>query len=222
MGNKILVMAPHPDDETLGCGGTLLKHAASGDEIHWLIMTEMKAEDGWAQEKMNSRQDQIDKVAGEYGFAGVHQLNLPAAGLDEQPFARILQEVKGILEKIQPATVYAPNPTDAHSDHLVSFNALWGAAKTFRSPYVRRILSYETLSETEFGRSYEKPFEPNVLIDVSDHFDKKLEIMQIYAEEVMPGHLPRSLETLKALAVVRGSRCNANYAEAFHLWQEIS
>jgi LmbE family N-acetylglucosaminyl deacetylase len=221
MGDKILVVAPHPDDETLGCGGTLLKHAARGDKLYWMIMTEMDIADGWPPEKIVKRQRQIDAVAVAYGFAGVYRLGFPAARLDAISFGKVFAAVADALRQAQPGTVYLPDSADVHSDHRVCFDALWGAAKTFRSPFVRRILSYETPSETEFASASASVFQPNVFIDMSAFLEKKLEIMKIYDDELMPGNMPRSLDTLRSLASLRGSRCGAAYAEAFHLYQEI-
>ena len=221
MSDKILIVAPHPDDETLGCGGTLLKHAKRGDDIHWLIMTEMNVEDGWPLEKIENRKKQIDAVADAYGFTSVHFLGFPAARLDEIPFGKVLGAVKKILQEIQPETVYLPNKGDVHSDHSMCFNAFWGAAKTFRAPFVRKIFSYETLSETEFVPPTAAVFQPNVFIDISDFLEKKLKIMEIYKEELMPGNMPRSLNAIRSLACLRGSRCGVVYAEAFHSCLEI-
>jgi N-acetylglucosamine malate deacetylase 1 len=221
MGQKILVVAPHPDDETLGCGGTLLKHKKAGDEVHWVIMTDMDAKDGWSQKKMTNRETQIKAVAKAYGFKQVHRLGFAAAHLDEVDFAQVIHKVASVVQKIKPTVVYLPNRLDVHSDHRVTFDAFWAACKTFRVPFVKTIYSYETLSETEFSLAGSKGFEPRVFVDISGFLDHKLKIMREYKEEMMSGNQPRSIEALKALACLRGSRCGAKYAEAFQLWLEI-
>jgi N-acetylglucosamine malate deacetylase 1 len=221
MANKVLIVAPHPDDETLGCGGTLLKHKKAGDEVHWVIMTDMDAKDGWSAAKIANRETQIKAVAQAYGFKQVHRLGFAAAHLDAIEFGKVIQTVSALLQKVQPAIVYLPNRLDVHSDHRVTFDAFWGACKTFRAPFVKTIYSYETLSETEFSLAGSKAFEPRVFVDISDFLEQKLKIMKLYKEEIMSGNKPRSLEALKALACLRGSRCGTKYAEAFQLWQEI-
>ena len=110
------------------------------------------------------------------------------------------------------------NRSDVHSDHRIAFQAIYSCTKSFRKPFIERILMYETLSETEFVPALsENVFIPNVFVDISNYMDKKLEIMQIYKSEIMEGNLPRSLNAIKMLAAFRGSRIGTDYAEAFML-----
>ena len=110
---------------------------------------------------------------------------------------------------------------DVHSDHRVSFSALYSCLKSFRHPFVKQIYSFEALSETEFAvATSDNAFVPNVFVDITPYIDKKLEIMSMYEVELMEEPWPRSLSTIKALARVRGSRAGVMYAEAFQLLYE--
>src|SRR3989338_7003361 len=149
--NKICVIAPHPDDETLGCGGTLLKHKENGDQIFWMIVTAMDAKSGWKKAQIQERRKEIDRVSRKYGFTETFQLNFPTAKLETLALAGIIQSIGGIIREIGPDTVYLPNFSDIHTDHKITFQAGYSCCKNFRYPSVKRILMYETLSETEFA-----------------------------------------------------------------------
>lgn len=220
MAKTIIVVAPHPDDETIGCGGTLLRHAAEGDSIHWLIVTAMTA--AYSPVRRRKREAEIRRVAAEYGFASIHQLRLPAAGLDKLPVSAIIDKMNAVLDKVRPEIMYLPFHRDAHSDHKAVFEAVTACAKWFRNPSLKRVLSYETLSQTNMdidpGSS---GFKPNVFVDIAGHLEKKLRILKIYGSEIAPFPFPRSVEAVRMLAGVRGTAAGLHAAEAFTLLKEI-
>jgi LmbE family N-acetylglucosaminyl deacetylase len=218
---KVLVISVHPDDETLGCGGALLKHKKKGDSIFWLIITNADIKDGWSQELVNNRENEIVEVSKLYGFEKVINLKLSTTKLDEIPLNKIISNISMAIYETKPSTLYLNNRSDIHSDHKITFNAVMSCTKNFRYPFISKILIYETLSETEFAPAlFENAFIPNVFVDITPFIDKKLEIMSVYASEVMPDNLPRSYSAIKALATYRGSRIGVNYAEAFMLLYE--
>lgn len=218
----ILAIAVHPDDETLGCGGALLRHKANGDEIHWLICTEVRESEGFSPERVESRAKEIEKVAAMYGFAGVHQLHLKTGRTDEYSTTEIVSGISAVVSKIKPHTVYLPFKGDVHSDHRVIFNAAFSCTKTFRYPFVKRVLMIEALSETEYAPGLQgESFIPNVFIDITDFFTRKIEIMRIFAGETGTHPFPRSERNLEALAVYRGASSGCIYAESFMLLKEI-
>jgi N-acetylglucosamine malate deacetylase 1 len=220
---NILVVSVHPDDETLGCGGTLLKHKKDGSILNWLIITNAIADDGWNPQIIENRQKEIIEVSRLYGFEKVIKLDFPTTRLDEVPFSSIIAKVSNAIKEIEPNVVYINNRSDIHSDHKIAFNAVMSCTKTFRYPFIQRICMYECLSETEFAPALtENVFVPNVFVDITDYIDKKLEIMSVFASEVMPDNLPRSYNAIKALAAYRGSRIGVEYAEAFSLLFEKS
>jgi LmbE family N-acetylglucosaminyl deacetylase len=218
----ILVVAPHPDDETLGCGGTLLRHRAAGDRVHWLLMTAMKKESGYGASDIARRRKEIAAVAKRYGFSGTHELNFATSRLDELPMRELVDAVGAVVRKVAPACLYLPHPGDVHSDHRVAFEATAACAKWFRFPSVKAVLAYETLSETEFSIDPgAAPFRPQRYVDISAQLEKKLEIMALYASELRAFPFPRSEQAVRALAALRGSAAGVNAAEAFMVLKEI-
>lgn len=220
--NKILIIAPHPDDETIGCGGTLLKHIKQGDKVYWLIITSMHIDDGWNIHDIKNREHEIKKVAKEFQFSEVIELNYPTTKLDSIPMSDIVFSISNIMKKIQPSTVYLPNPTDIHTDHQIVFKAGYSCTKSFRYPYVKKILIYETLSETDFASNVsDRPFSPNIFINIDNYVDKKTDIMKIYNNQIEKRPFPRSIDNIIALATLRGSSSNCNFAEGFQLVKSI-
>ena len=221
MREKILVIAPHPDDETLGCGGTLLRHKNSGDKIYWMIVTNIQTKNGWTEEEVQKRQKEIHQVAEMYGFEKIFKLDLPTTMLDTVPYKDLIAKISVIIQEVRPSIVYLPNRSDVHTDHQVTFRAAISCCKNFRAPFIRKMLMYECLSETEFAPVLrENAFIPNVFVDISEFLNRKLEIFKIYDSEVMKSPFPRSIETVTSLAQYRGSRISKKYAEAFMLLEE--
>ena len=219
---KILVISPHPDDETLGCGGTILKLGKEENVIHWLIITNVNIKNGWDKKIVYNRQEEIKVVEKMYKFEKTFKLNFPTTKLNEVPSRELIESISNVILMVKPEIIYMPNRSDIHLDHEVSFKAIYTCTKNFRYPFIKKILMYETLSETEFAPALpENVFIPNVFVDVTDHFNKKIEIMKIYVSEMMDSPLPRSLESIEALAKYRGSCIGKKYAEAFMLLKEI-
>jgi len=222
MNNKVLVIAVHPDDETLGCGGTLLKHQANGDEIYWLIITEAKREDGFNAKSIEKRKKEIQKVAKLYNFKKTVNLKLATMRIDEYSMSSLIGDISKVMNEIKPNIVYLPFKGDVHSDHRKIFEASYSCTKLFRYPFIKKIFMTETLSETEFAPSTkEDSFVPNVFVDITDFMSKKLEIMKVYESEMAEHPFPRSERNLKALATFRGATAGCEYAESFMLLKEI-
>jgi len=218
MREKVLIFAVHPDDETLGCGGTLLKHKAKGDEIHWLICTETNENNKFYK----IREKEIQKVTELYSFDSVTNLKLKTMQVDEYSMSDLIGKISKVVNEIQPNIVYLPFKGDVHSDHRKIFEASYSCTKSFRYPFIKKIYMIETLSETEFAPSVsEDSFIPNVFVDISDFMDKKLEIMKVYESEIAEHPFPRSEKNLKALATLRGATAGCEYAESFMLLKEV-
>lgn len=218
----ILVIAPHPDDESLGCGGTLLRHIDEGDSVHWLIVTTMTQSQGFSAERIAARNLEIGMVASTYRFAGVHRLELPTTRLDTLPMSDLVSAISKTFRDLQPHTVYLPYRNDAHSDHAAVFDAAASCCKSFRHPSVKRVYAYETLSETEFGLRPDDPgFRPNLFIDIGDRLERKLQILNLYAGEMGIFPFPRSEECVRAQAAMRGSKAGLRAAEAFMVLKEV-
>lgn len=218
MKNKVLIVAVHPDDETLGCGGTLLKHKANGDRLHWLICTTIDNNHNYYMK----REKEIDEVSTLYGFDSVHNLRLKTMQVDEYSISELIGKISKVINEVKPNIVYLPFKGDVHSDHRKIFEASYSCTKSFRYPFIKKIYMMETLSETEFAPSTkEDSFIPNVFVDVSKYFEKKIEIMNLFESEIAEHPFPRSERNLKALATLRGATAGCEYAESFVLLKEI-
>lgn len=215
---KVLVIAVHPDDETLGCGGTLLKHKANDDKVFWLIITKANQKITAIPNIVETQKQYIQQVAGEYNFDEWKQLGFQTTELDQYSMSEIIQEVSSYIKEVQPNIVYFHHHADVHSDHRVAFEAIYSCTKNFRYPYIEKILLFETLSETEFAPAIRNnAFVPNVFNDITPFMGKKLEIMKLFSTEQMEEPLPRAMSTIRALGRYRGSRIGVEYAEAFML-----
>ena len=219
---KTIVVAPHPDDETLGAGGTLLRRKAEGGAVAWLIVTSISEENGWSAEKVKQRQGEIEEIADLYSFDEIYSLNFPTTRLDTTPVGDLITAVSGVFQAFNPNEVFLPNPTDVHTDHRVVFDAVASCTKWFRYPSVSRVLAYETLSETDFSLSLGSRFSPNVFVDIEPFLEDKLRAISIYASELGEFPFPRSLAAIRALAALRGAASGFVAAEAFELLRERS
>lgn len=214
--DNVLFVAPHPDDETLGCGGTILKHKNQGDNIYWLILTKANPKITSIQNIENIQKQYIQSVSEKYNFNKIFHLDFLTTELDIYPIVEIIGAIKKVFDLIQPNIVYLPNRSDVHSDHKIIFKATYACTKNFRAPYVKKILMYETLSETEFSPPLpENAFMPNLFNDITPYMERKIEIMKLFTTEQMEKPFPRAISSIKALNRFRGSRIGVEYAEAF-------
>lgn len=215
---KVLVISVHPDDETLMAGGTILKYKVQGYNVSIVIITSITEEFGWAKEKIDLRAMEINRMAKSFEIDNLFQLNFPTTMLDTIPMIELVSKISNIIFEVRPEIVILPYRNDVHSDHKRAFEAAYSCTKSFRYPFIRKIMMGETLSETEFAPLINgEIFTPNSFVDVSEFFARKLEIMQIYQTEVMSENLPRSINAIKSLGAYRGSRIGVAYAEAFQI-----
>lgn len=215
---NIIVISAHPDDEILGCGGTLLKHKRNNDNIYWLITTNISEEQGFSKERVESRQEEIRTVEKLLGIKKTFLLNYPTMSLTLETLNKMIPEVSKVFSEVEPEIVYCLNRSDAHSDHRITFDAVLSCTKSFRYPYVKQVLMYECISETEFAPVlHEKAFLPNYYVDISEFIEEKKDIMKVYHSELGEHPFPRSLRNIEALAVFRGASVGVAHAEAFQL-----
>ncbi|MCK5110893.1 MAG: PIG-L family deacetylase [Arcobacteraceae bacterium] len=216
--NKVLCIAVHPDDETLGCGGTLLKHKENLDEISWLICTQTNPQNDFYK----IREEEIKTVSKKYNFDNVYNLKLNTMQIDEYSMSDLISQISKIINEIKPNIIYFPFRGDVHSDHRKIFEAAYSCTKSFRYPFIKKIYMMETLSETEFAPAInEDSFIPNVFVDITQFIDEKIEIMRTFKSEISEHPFPRSEKNIKALATFRGATAGCEYAESFILLKEI-
>lgn len=217
---KTLVIAPHPDDELLGVGGTVLRRRSEGGDVAWLIVTKMSEEDGWSPAQIARRGKEIETAAKYFGFSSVFNLGFPPAQLDQISTGVLIQGMSDVFNKFEPEEVFVPHWCDVHSDHRIVFDAAASCSKWFRYPSVKRLLAYETLSETDFGLVRGSEFRPNYFVDISDFLKRKIEATKLYESEFGEFPFPRSRTAIESLARIRGAASGFHAAEAFELLRE--
>lgn len=221
----ILILSPHADDEVLGVGGTIARYSSEGKKVVVAVLTGHGEEKHplWKPEIWKTIRSEAKNACDILGVSELIFRELPAACLDTTPAWKINQTVTEVIKEVDPTEIYIPFSHDLHQDHgAISYAAMVGTR-----PYlplgqkVKRVLAYETLSETHLAAPYLSPsFQPNVFIDISEYLDKKLEAMRAYASQLQADHLPRSIEALSALSRFRGTHIGKTAAEAFILLRE--
>ncbi|MEK7663900.1 MAG: PIG-L deacetylase family protein [Patescibacteria group bacterium] len=219
--SKILVIAPHPDDEVLGCGGTIKKYVESGDEVYLCIITKPRVPD-WSEEYIASKQKEIEASNKALGFKETFFLDLPALRLDTIAQKDLNDQLIKICEKLKPQILYIPFFGDINHDHQIVSRAGLVAARPKPGSLVKKIFAYEVLSETEWNMPRDSVFVPNYYEDISGFVDAKKEAMACYKSELKEYPHPRSLEGIEILAKKRGIEAGLEYAEAFMLIREIN
>jgi LmbE family N-acetylglucosaminyl deacetylase len=219
---RVLAVAAHPDDETLGAGGTLIKHIARGDDVIWLITTKPHADD-WPAEVVQQCARQVETVSKAYRVADTIELGYPAAAMERTPKRAMIDAMSKTLQAVNPDRIYSVGPTDVHDDHRTTFEVLMLASKPFQAVSgIKGIYTFEVLSSTEAALDWrDTPFVPNVYSEITEQIDRKIEIMSLFENQSQPDPLPRSPESIRALARFRGTTIGAPYAEAFRLVRQI-
>ena len=217
---KVLIFAPHRDDEVLGCGGTMLKRKASGDHITVCLVT---AREGDVLPACTQRiHDEMKQC---HAFIGVDEyIGLPFGANKLELFTRLEfnKAFDDAVRKVQPDEVYLPFWGDMQKDHQMTVDGAMVALRSKKSYAPKRIYAYETLSETGINiPTANNAFIPNVYEDISDYLESKLEAMRFYRSQLHPFPDLRSIETVEALAKYRGAMANVKAAEAFVLIREI-
>jgi LmbE family N-acetylglucosaminyl deacetylase len=222
---NILIVAPHADDEVLGCGGTIRKHVEGKDRVFVLICTNASvgAPELFSEADIAMIREETLQVRALLGIEDTIFWDLPAPRLSTYDNYRISDMFAKLFKGIRPDMVYIPHRGDIHTDHKTVFDAVMVAARPIGNQRIGTILAYETLSETEWSHPYpDQAFIPNYFNLLSEEqVAMKLEAMKLYKSQLKPPPHPRSLETIKNLASLRGSFMNADYAEAFQVIRSI-
>lgn len=221
--NRVVVIAPHADDEIIGCGATISKHIQNGDEVIVIIVTNASvgAPELYTAEQIKSTRSEALSA---HNFLGIKEtifLEYPAPALNAYPEYKISLKIAKIFEKIKPSYLYLPHPGDIHQDHKAVYRSSLVAARPQGEHKISKILCYETLSETEWTPMHEKPFVPNYFVNVSDVFVNKIRAMKFFGSQLKKFPHSRSLEAFEALASYRGATIGVEKAEAFILEREI-
>jgi len=221
MRMKILIIAPHPDDEVIGVGGTVAKRANIGDKVYVCIVTRgyepLFTEDVEKQSRSEAR-----KVHRVLGVKETFFLDFPAVMLETVPRYELNDRIGMVIQKIKPDEVFIPHRGDMQIDHQMVVDAAMVGLRPKYEHRVKRIYAYETLSETGWNiPNVQNDFIPTVYEDITSTIDRKLEAMNIYQSQLAEFPSARSIDAIAALAKFRGATVNLNAAEAFSLVREV-
>ena len=207
---RILIFAPHNDDEVLGAGGTLAKYAKQGHDV---IVCEVTS--GIDTENIQAEARAAHRVI---GIKDTIFLNLPVVELKEYPAKELNRAIQQVVNDIKPDITFIPNKGDLHGDHSEVAKSAMVALRPHINSQLKAIYAYETLSETEWGiPTQDNLFIPNVWNDITDFISVKLEAMRCYKSQLMEFPHPRSLIAIEALSQIRGSTICVKHAECFML-----
>jgi len=224
---RILVIAAHPDDEVLGCGGTIARMSKEGHDISATILgegiTSRYLHREFADQKIiQDLHKNCHEVADYLGIKDLHIFDLPDNRFDTVPLLDIVKILEDQIKKIKPDCVYTHNHSDLNLDHVLVNRATLIATRPLENSSVRTVLSYEVPSSTEWAfKASGSNFQPNVFVDITKTLDIKLEAMKIYESENRGSPHPRSSESLRAVACRWGSVSGLKTAEAFELVRYI-
>lgn len=218
---KILVIAAHPDDEVLGMGGTLAK-LFSNNRLDILLLS-----DGEKSREIRldvlKRQQQAQTVAKKLEVDNLWLENLPDNQFDTWPLLKIVKVIEKYLLKTKPEIVYTHHQFDLNIDHQITFKAVLTACRPQPNYMVKKIISFEVLSATEWqSKDNNQVFLPNLYINIVKTVDKKVELMKIYKDELRQWPHPRSLKGIKTLAEYRGMEIGVKFAEAFKIVRQLN
>jgi len=223
--NTVLVVAAHPDDETLGCYGTLCLHKENNDNIYIIFLTNgVSARIRSKNESARIRKKNALKALSVIGLKekNIFFLNYPDNRTDSVALLSIIKEIEKIKSEIKPNIVYTHFSNDLNIDHRVAFNATITACRPWDGETVKKILCFETLSSTEWSDQNKTSFKPNYFIDISKFIGKKIKALKCYKSEIRKSPNARSLENVKNLSKYRGNTIGVKYAEAFYIERIIS
>jgi LmbE family N-acetylglucosaminyl deacetylase len=219
MKKKILVIVAHPDDEMLGCGGTLLKLKKENCEIKSIFLSDgesSRSKKKNYKKEIKTRENQAIKISKNAGFIKPKFFRLRDNSLDKYPLLKVIKKIEKEMSRFNPNIIFTHSDVDLNIDHQIVNRAVVTACRPHIKNNLEGILTFETPSSTETNfNDKKKLFHPNYFVNISKFVKKKLELLKIYRSEIMKWPHPRSLKNIKALSMYRGSQSGFNYAEAF-------
>lgn len=220
MSRKILVVAAHADDEALGCGGTIVKHIASGDEVRLVLMADGVHSRPESDEKSFDRRIAAAKRAQDIlGISEVTYLNFPDNQMDKISLLSIVRPLEEIISHYSPEIVYTHHSGDLNIDHRITQQAVMTACRPQPEHTVREIYGFEVISSTEWAMPYSTPFIPSLFVDISSAIATKILACEAYSEEMRASPHSRSIAHVEVLAKHRGYSIGFEAAEAFVVYR---
>jgi len=219
---RVLVVAPHPDDETLGVGGTIAKYSAQGDEV-FVLMVSGHLPPIYSRK---AYEETVSEAYSAFSVLGVKKsefLEIPATMIGDQPLHEVNGRISKVVNDFNPHIVLCPYP-DRHIDHRLVFDSVMVATRPVGvGKDIKIVAAYETLSETHWNAPHIEPnFTPNWVVDISDHISEKLNALECYKSQISEFPGPRSIEAVEALAKFRGTQAGFGFGEGLHIVRMIN
>jgi LmbE family N-acetylglucosaminyl deacetylase len=222
---KILIVAAHPDDEVLGCGGTVAKLSREGTEIHLLTLGEgitsrdFKRNPEKRESELKELKESTEKVADILGIKKIYFVNLPDNRFDTVALLDIVKKIEKIKNKFKSNIIFTHHKNDLNIDHRITFEAVMTASRPLKGERVKEIYSFEVPSSTEW--SIVHLFSPNVFVDIKATFNKKIKALKAYKSEIRQYPHPRSIQAVEIIARRWGTVVGKELVEALELIREI-
>ena len=213
---KILIIAAYPDDEILGCGGSISK-LKNDNYIEVIFMTNGVSSRGRNKKKIFERKKACFDLFKHLSLPRPTIFNFPDNQMDKIPLLKIIKKVEKNIRNYRPDTIITHFSNCLNIDHRITFEAVITACRPVNNLSVKKILSFEIQSSTDWALFKGKNFQPNYFIDISKHIKDKINYIRFYNEELRNYPHSRSIPAIKALASVRGTSCGVKYAEGFYL-----
>ncbi len=222
---RVLVVAAHPDDEVIGCGGTTARHAATDDSVHILILADgvtARAGEESSAAQVEARAEAARAAARVLGAEPPRFAGFPDNRLDSVPLLDVVKTVEAVVGEVRPSIVYTHHGGDLNVDHRIVHQAVVTACRPLPETPVRSLYAFETVSSTEWApETLGQSFRPTRFVDIATHLDRKLQALESYTSEMRSFPHPRSRENVVALARHRGACAGIAAAEAFMVIREI-
>jgi len=216
--NRILVLCAHPDDETLGLGGTINMHIKQKDSVFVLCFSHGQFDRDESEKGILMRENQAKAAFKILGIRNFKFMRYPDQRLDSIPLTKLSKDIEMIIRKIKPNIVYTHFWDDMNQDHKRVFEASLIATRQTPNSSVSELICYEIPSSTDWGK---RTFLPNYFVNITKTIDKKLNALKKYKDEIAKYPHPRSIEAVRYRAAYWGSTVGKNYAEAFIILRKV-
>jgi LmbE family N-acetylglucosaminyl deacetylase len=218
----VLVVAAHPDDDAIGCSGTIAKHIESGDDVHLVFMTNgVGSRNKALVADVKNRKIALQKAVNILKISSICTFDFPDNKMDIVALLDIVQPIENVINKLQPQIIYTHHIGDLNIDHQITHKAVMTACRPQPGFCVNRIYAFEVLSSTDWQTPGYSPFICNAYINISSQIKIKRKVLEAYSKEMYPPPHSRSIDNVIRLNSLRGSSIGVDYAEAFTLIRSI-
>ncbi len=219
----VLIIAAHPDDEALGCGGTIAKHVSIGNKVHSVFMADgVRSRPNQVVKDLEIRKDSSKSAQSILGITSTHFLDFPDNKMDSVPLLNIIQKLEPIINKLKPSIIFTHHHGDLNIDHQLTHTAVITACRPIPKSSVTEIYGFETLSSTEWSNPLKSSFNPTFFVDITEQISKKLSAVRSYEDEMRAPPHSRSIKHVEVLAQHRGNSVGVDMAEAFEVYRLIN